>query len=275
MKKPTTLSEQTSLLLFLILTPLICLAIALFLPLPAEVIALLILLIISTMAVLCTVLEKGLRGVSELLKKLLEWRISLRWYLVATLLPVGIILASGVVAFFLGWIPRVRYPCTGFLATDLQFDPGHTHCGFGGAGLEGVCLAEIAQIPIAFDLFVDHWNCGGSPPHRSWSGCRSAVAAHVPGSSCAVLDMDLVVPPYKGQPRHGRAVPFCDRLRSSIRFGCTASHCPSRLGPGNCRSGRGSGLDPVRRHRAAARSREGNGSGGGRLDLIYVRRGIS
>jgi membrane protease YdiL (CAAX protease family) len=108
MKTKSEFMEQYSLPAFLILTPLICLAIALFLPLPPEVIALLILLIISTMAVLFTALAEGGQGVSELLKKIVQWRIKFKWYLVALLMPVGIIFASGLVAFLLGWSPAVQ-----------------------------------------------------------------------------------------------------------------------------------------------------------------------
>lgn len=121
MKTKTILSEQSALLLYLILTPLISLAIALFLPLPPEVIALLILLIISTMAILCTALSEGRQGVSHVLRKIFQWRINFRWYLVALLMPVGIILASGVLAFFLGWIPtfEIRVPAASQLIFNL------------------------------------------------------------------------------------------------------------------------------------------------------------
>jgi len=121
MKKNSARREQYALTAYLILTPLICLAIALFLPLSPEVIALLILLIISIMAILCTALSEGRRGVVELLKKLLDWRISLKWYLAAMLLPVGIILVSGVLALFLGWIPRfeIRVPAFSQLVFNL------------------------------------------------------------------------------------------------------------------------------------------------------------
>jgi membrane protease YdiL (CAAX protease family) len=108
MNRKPILSERSALYAYLILTSLISLAIALFLPLPPEVIALLILLTISTMAILCTALSEGRRGVVELLKKILDWRISSKWYLVAMLLPVGIILASGVVVFLLGWSTSVQ-----------------------------------------------------------------------------------------------------------------------------------------------------------------------
>jgi membrane protease YdiL (CAAX protease family) len=112
MNRKPILSERQALAAYLILTPLISLAVALFLPLPPEVIALLLLLIISTMAILFTALPEGRRGVVEQLMKLLDWRISLRWYLVAVLLPAGIIFASGMAAFLLGWSPafQIRIP---------------------------------------------------------------------------------------------------------------------------------------------------------------------
>jgi len=109
MNQKPLLTGPSALSAYLILTPLISLAIALFLPLPPEFIALLILLTISTMAVLVTALAEGRQGVSDLLKKIFQWRISFKWYLVALLMPVGIILASGVVAFLLGWIPTVEF----------------------------------------------------------------------------------------------------------------------------------------------------------------------
>jgi membrane protease YdiL (CAAX protease family) len=114
MNRKPRLSERQALSAYLILTPLVSLAIALFLPLPPEFIALLLLLIISTMAVLCTALAEGRQGVSGLLKKVFQWRVSFRWYLVALLVPVGIILASGVLAFFLGWISsfEIRVPAS-------------------------------------------------------------------------------------------------------------------------------------------------------------------
>jgi membrane protease YdiL (CAAX protease family) len=108
MNRKPIFSERSALSVYLTLTPLVSLAVALFLPLPPEMIALLILLIISTMAILCTALSEGRGGVVGLLKKLLDWRVSLKWYLIAMLLPAGIILASGVLAFLLGWSPAVQ-----------------------------------------------------------------------------------------------------------------------------------------------------------------------
>ncbi|RPJ17340.1 MAG: hypothetical protein EHM33_33075, partial [Chloroflexi bacterium] len=59
MNQKPLLTGPSALSAYLILTPLISLAIALFLPLPPEFIALLILLTISTMAVLVTALAEG------------------------------------------------------------------------------------------------------------------------------------------------------------------------------------------------------------------------
>jgi membrane protease YdiL (CAAX protease family) len=112
MTRKPILSERSAVYAYAILTPLISLAIALFLPLPLEIVALLILLIISTMAILCTALTEGRNGVFDLLKKIVQWRTGFKWYLVAVLMPVGIIFASGVVAFLLGWSPalQIRIP---------------------------------------------------------------------------------------------------------------------------------------------------------------------
>jgi membrane protease YdiL (CAAX protease family) len=103
------LTEKYALAAFLILTPLLSLAIALFLPLPVIGIALLMLLIPSTLAILLTALAEGRKSLGELLKQLFQWRISLKWYAVALGLPFGIILASSVQAVLLGWAPAIQF----------------------------------------------------------------------------------------------------------------------------------------------------------------------
>jgi membrane protease YdiL (CAAX protease family) len=108
MNSTSTYYQRYSLPLFLIITPLISLAIALFLPLPIEVIALLLLLVPSGMAILLIALTEGRRGLGALLKKLLQWQIGLKWYAVTLVLPIGIILAAGVLAYLLGWMPAVE-----------------------------------------------------------------------------------------------------------------------------------------------------------------------
>lgn len=109
MNRKPILSERQALTIYLILTPLISLAIALFLPLPVIGIALLMLLIPSTLAILLTALAEGRKSLGELLKKLFKWRINLKWYAVALVLPFGIILASSVLAVLLGWAYTVQF----------------------------------------------------------------------------------------------------------------------------------------------------------------------
>jgi membrane protease YdiL (CAAX protease family) len=109
MDRKPILSERSALSAYLILTPLISLAIALFLPLPVVGIGLLMLLIPSTLAILLTALAEGRKGLADLLKKFFEWRLSLRWYTVALGLPFGIIVASSMLAVLLGWAPTVRF----------------------------------------------------------------------------------------------------------------------------------------------------------------------
>jgi len=108
MKTNSTFIERYSLLIYLILTPLISLAIALFLPIPTVTIALLMVLVPVTMAILLTALAEGGKSLRALLKKLFQWRISLKWYAVALGIPAGIILASSLLAFLLGWISSIR-----------------------------------------------------------------------------------------------------------------------------------------------------------------------
>lgn len=105
----TSFIQRYSLPIYLILAPLISLAMALFLPLPTVVIALLLLLVPSTLAILLTALAEGRKGLAGLLKKLFQWRTGLKWYVIALLLPVGYILAAAVLAFLLGWTPSIQF----------------------------------------------------------------------------------------------------------------------------------------------------------------------
>jgi membrane protease YdiL (CAAX protease family) len=121
MNRKPILSERSALSAYLILTPLISLAIALFLSLPTVLIALLLLLVPSTLAILFVALTEGGKGIAELLKKLFQWRIGFKWYLVALVFPIGIILLSDVVAFLLGWSAAVEFhiPSASQLITNL------------------------------------------------------------------------------------------------------------------------------------------------------------
>lgn len=94
------MSQAAALSVYILFTPLISLAIPLFLPIPVMGIALLMLLIPSTLAVLLTGLTEGRKGVGELLRKLLEWRIHLKWYAIALALPFGIIVSFALILLF-------------------------------------------------------------------------------------------------------------------------------------------------------------------------------
>jgi len=109
MKKNPTFIQRYALPIYLILTPLISNAIALFLPIPTVVIALVLVLIPVIIAISLTALAEGRQSLGILLKKLVQWRIGLKWYAVALGLPAGIILASSTLAFLFGWTPAIRF----------------------------------------------------------------------------------------------------------------------------------------------------------------------
>lgn len=109
MNSNTNFIQQYSLPIYLILTPLISNAIAFFSPIPTVVIALLMVLVPVIMAIVLTALAEGGKGVTTLLKKLFQWRISLKWYAVALLMPTGIILTGAVLTFLLGWTPAIQF----------------------------------------------------------------------------------------------------------------------------------------------------------------------
>jgi membrane protease YdiL (CAAX protease family) len=108
MNTNSTRIGRFSLPAFLILTPLISLAIALFLPIPTTAKALLVILVPPIMAILLTAFVEGGKHVAALLKMLFQWRVSLKWYAVALGLPIGIILVAGLLAVLLGWIPALQ-----------------------------------------------------------------------------------------------------------------------------------------------------------------------
>jgi hypothetical protein len=56
----------------------------------------------SSMAILLTALTRGRSGVRELLRRLLAWRVGLRWYVVVLLGPVALVLCALVITSFLG-----------------------------------------------------------------------------------------------------------------------------------------------------------------------------
>lgn len=109
MKPNAPFLKRYALPIYLILAPLISLAIALLLPLLTVLIVLLVLLVPSALAILLVALTEGRRGVSDLLKKLFQWNISLKWYVAALLVPLGIIFVSAILAFLFGWIPTLQF----------------------------------------------------------------------------------------------------------------------------------------------------------------------
>jgi len=109
MNENLTFIQRYALPIYLILIPLISNAIALFLPMPTVAIALLLVLIPIITAILLTGLAEGRQSLTTLLKKLFQWRISLKWYAVALGLPSGIILASSLLAFLFGWAPTIQF----------------------------------------------------------------------------------------------------------------------------------------------------------------------
>jgi len=105
--KPTFI-ERYSLLLFLILTPLLSLAIPIFLSLPTELVPLILVFVPALMAVLLTSLGEGRKGVFALLKKPFQWRIGFKWYAITLGLALGLRLTMSALAVLLGWIPTIQ-----------------------------------------------------------------------------------------------------------------------------------------------------------------------
>jgi membrane protease YdiL (CAAX protease family) len=95
--------ERFSLPAFLILTPLLSLAIPAFLSPPSEVVPLILIFIPAILASLLTAITEGGKGVGVLWKKLIPWRIDLKWYLIAFGLALGSRFAISVLAILFGW----------------------------------------------------------------------------------------------------------------------------------------------------------------------------
>jgi membrane protease YdiL (CAAX protease family) len=100
--------ERFSISLFLILVPLISLAIPLFFPLPAEIVPLLIALLPAFLAILFTALTGGGKGISALMRRSFQWRVGIKWYVVAVGLALALRLAMSLLAIAFGWIPAFQ-----------------------------------------------------------------------------------------------------------------------------------------------------------------------
>jgi uncharacterized protein len=107
MKENPISIERYSLPAFMILTILLTLLINL-LPLPADTVPMLMVLVPALLAVILTSLTDGGRGVIALLRRLFQWRLSLKWYLITLGLALLVRLSMSVLALLLGWIPAIR-----------------------------------------------------------------------------------------------------------------------------------------------------------------------
>lgn len=99
--------KQHSLAIFCVLTISLTFA-ATRLPLPGEVIPVVIVFIPALMAIYLTALSEGKIGVRSLLGKLVQWRISLKWVAIALMLALVLRLTMSLVALGLGMIPGIH-----------------------------------------------------------------------------------------------------------------------------------------------------------------------
>jgi uncharacterized protein len=103
MKTNLPSTENYLTIFFLISTPLISLAVPAFLPLPSQAVPLILVFIPAIIAVLLTAFSEGRKGVRILLKKLIQWRIGLKWYLTAFGLAFSSRFVISVLAILIGW----------------------------------------------------------------------------------------------------------------------------------------------------------------------------
>jgi membrane protease YdiL (CAAX protease family) len=100
--------HKYAVLSFLILTPLLGNAIALFSSLPVELIVLIAAFIPTVLAVVLVGLGDGRKALGSLLRKPFHARIALKWYVVALGLPLAMHMTVGLLARLLGWIPALQ-----------------------------------------------------------------------------------------------------------------------------------------------------------------------
>lgn len=146
MKTKSTFLEKHSLSLFIILTPLISIAIPLFVLLPPEVVALAMATVPTIMAILLTVMTVGRKGVVALLQKPFQWLfVKTRGNLVIVILcHVGAnyfgIFNEGIPAVENAWLQAVVMLAVAFVlfllfGENLQRDP-----------LKKPAVADVAQM---------------------------------------------------------------------------------------------------------------------------------
>ncbi len=108
MKANSSSFENYSWLIFAVLTILLSFGIAL-LPIPGELVPILIVFVPTVMAIFLTGISQGRSGVTALIRKLFQWRVSLKWYAIVLILALCARLAIAVLAVLLGWIPAVQF----------------------------------------------------------------------------------------------------------------------------------------------------------------------
>lgn len=78
------------------------------LPLPREALPFVMVLIPAIIAILLVAITEGVSGVRLLLSKLTQWRISLKWLVIALAVAFAMRLTISVVALLLGLIPSIQ-----------------------------------------------------------------------------------------------------------------------------------------------------------------------
>jgi len=101
------LIKQHALAIFCALTIALTFA-ATLLPLPGEAVAVVMVFIPALMAISLTALSEGRAGVRSLLGKLTQWRISLKWVVIALAVAFVIRLMMSLIALALGMIPAIQ-----------------------------------------------------------------------------------------------------------------------------------------------------------------------
>lgn len=107
MKNLNSLTKQHSLVIFCTLTIAFTFA-ATLLPLPGEVIPVIIVFIPAFMAIALTAFSAGRTGVRLLLDKLTQWRFSFKWAVIAVALGLVMRLTISLIALGLGMIPAIQ-----------------------------------------------------------------------------------------------------------------------------------------------------------------------
>jgi len=107
MKTLTSIVKQHALALFCGLTIVLTFA-ATLLPLPGELVAVVMVFIPALLAISLTAVSEGREGVRSLLGKLAHWRISLKWVAMALVLALVVRLTMSLIALGLGMISTIQ-----------------------------------------------------------------------------------------------------------------------------------------------------------------------